>query len=80
MSHLLLTSLLLLALLAIVAVAIGACLGIAGDLALDGAEDDDRAADDRGDAREEFGVGLPHAATFAQSRGGPFAGGRSFGR
>ena len=61
MPHLVLTSLLLFALLAIVATAIGACMGIARDLMLDGSDDD---ADDHpgtgGNGRislsEEFGV------------------------
>jgi hypothetical protein len=82
MPHLILVSALLLALLAIVGIAIGACLGIARDLMLDGADDD-------GDERpgtagkpgislsDEFGVGLRNAATFAQTRGESFRGGGS---
>jgi hypothetical protein len=84
MPHFVLTSVLLFALLAIVAIAIGACLGIARDLMLDGADDDN---DDQpasgGNGRislsEEFGVGLRHAANFAQARGGSLHRGRSRG-
>jgi hypothetical protein len=75
MPHIVLTSVLLFALLAIVGIAIGACLGIARDLMLDGADDDgDEQPDPAGKRRislsEEFRVGLRHAATFAQTRGG----------
>jgi hypothetical protein len=82
MAHLLLTSALLLALLAILGIAVGACLNIARDLMLDGAEDDgDEQPDTTGKGRislsEEIGVGLRHAATFARARGGSFRGDRS---
>jgi hypothetical protein len=77
MAHLFLTSALLFALLAIVATAIGACMGIARDLMLDGSEDDrdEEPASTRNTGisfPEEFGVGLRHAATFAPTRGGIF--------
>jgi hypothetical protein len=82
MAHLLLTSALVVALLVIVGIAIGACLGIARDLMLDGAEEE---GDDQPDTAtngpislsEKIGVGLRHAATFAQTRGGSFRGDRS---
>jgi hypothetical protein len=68
MAHLLLTSALLLAVLAIVGIAVGACLSIARDLMLDGAEDDgDEQPDTTGKGRislsEEIGVaaGRGHA-------------------
>ena len=61
MPHLLLTSALLFALLAIVAVAIGASLRIAHDLLFEGA--------DEGHGDE---VGLAHAATYAPVHGGAF--------
>ena len=75
MPHLVLVSALLLALLAIVGIAIGACLGIARDLMLDGADDDrDEHPGTSGKGgislSDEIGVGLRHAATFAQTRGG----------
>jgi hypothetical protein len=81
MPHLILTSVLVIALLAIVATAIGACFGIARDLMLDGADDDgDEQSALGGNGRislsEEFGVGLRHAATFAQARGGSLHEGR----
>jgi hypothetical protein len=72
MPHLILTSVLLFALLAIVATAIGACLGIARDLML---EDADETADSEltpsGTGQiglaEDFRLGLRHhAANFAQ--------------
>jgi hypothetical protein len=83
MSHLLLTGALLIALLAIVAIAVGACLGIGRDLVLDGSEDETENDSNPGltSGREgqiglagDFRIGLRHAATFAQSHG------RSFGR
>ncbi len=78
MPHLVLTSVLLFALLAIVATAIGACLGIARDLMLDGADDDgdEQPAIGGISLSEEFGVGLRHAATFTQARGGSLHEGR----
>jgi len=62
MPHFLLTSALLFALLAIIGIAIGACLSIARDLMLDGAEDDgDEQSATHGDGgmslSEDFGVG-----------------------
>jgi hypothetical protein len=82
MSHLLLTSTLLFALLALVAIAIGAFLGIARDLVLDdGADenlgDDPRATTPSGRTSPAKLVGLRHAATFASARGGSFRGNRS---
>jgi hypothetical protein len=82
MPHLVFTSVLLFALLAIVATAIGACLSIARELMLDGADDDnDERPASGGNGRislsEEFGVGLRHAANFAQTRGGSLHQGRS---
>jgi hypothetical protein len=82
MSHLVLAGALLFALLAIVGIAIGACLGIARDLMLDGADDDSdehpATAGNRGiRLPNEFGVGLRRAANFAQERGGSFRGGGS---
>jgi hypothetical protein len=82
MPHLVLASALFFALLAIIGIAIGACVGIARDLMLDGADDDSdehpAAAREGGiSLSDEFKVGLRHAATFAQTRGGPFRGGRS---
>ena len=82
MPHLVLTSALVIALLAIVATAIGAWIRIARDLMLDGAEDesDGEPAMSEGGRiglSEDFGVGLRNATTFAQRRGGPFQGGGS---
>ena len=82
MPHIVLTSVLLFALLAIVATAIGACLGIARDLMLDGADDDsDEHPAGSGNApislSEKYGVGLRHATNFAQERGGSLHRGRS---
>jgi hypothetical protein len=79
MPHYLLAGALLFALLAIVGIAIGACLGIARDLLLDGADDDSDEQSTIGRKRrislsKEFRVGLRHAATFAQARGGPLRG------
>jgi hypothetical protein len=78
MPHLVLTGVLLLALLALVGIAIGACLGIARDLMLDGDDDSDErpttARNGRISLSEEIGVGLRHAATFAQQRGGSHQG------
>ena len=89
MTHLMLTSALLFALLAVVAIAICASLGIARDLVLD--ETDESAADQqsatarqahagaqpRGLA-EDFGLGLPHAVHFVQDPGRSFSRSRSF--
>jgi hypothetical protein len=82
MPHLVLTSALLIALLAIVATAIGACIRIARDLMLDEADDDTdgqptTSKDGRISLSKEIGVGLRNATTFAQTRGGPFQGGGS---
>jgi hypothetical protein len=78
MSHLLLTSALLFALLAIVAIAIGACLGIAGDLMLDEAGDTPEGEPTPGGRgqiglAEDFGIGLRHATTFAPDPGRSFS-------
>ncbi len=83
MPHLMLTSALLFALLAIVATAIGACLGIARDLMLDDADeatDGEFAPSQSGQIglAEDFGLGLRHhAANFAQDSGQSFRRGRS---
>jgi hypothetical protein len=69
MSHLMLTSALLFALLAVVATAIGACFGIARDLLLDEADEStELETSHQGNGlAEDFGLGLPHHAThFAQ--------------
>ncbi len=89
MTHLMLTSALLFALLAVVAIAIGASLGIARDLMLD-----DEAHETATDAlpfsagpaisgnghglAEDFGLGLQHATHFAQDPGRSFSRSRSF--
>lgn len=79
MPHLLLTSALLFALLAIVATAIGASLGIARDLMLDEADDapegDPTPATGRRQVglAEDFGIGLRHATNFAQDPGRSFS-------
>jgi hypothetical protein len=71
MPHLLLTSALLIALLAIVGIAIGASLRIARDLLLDGTHDDEHREGPAANAPgpisvgEDFRVGLRHATTFA---------------
>ena len=85
MPHLMLTSVLLFALLAVVATAIGACLGIARDLLLD--EADEGAAGEISPSHtghngnglaEDFGLGLRHhAANFAPDSGESFRRGRS---
>jgi hypothetical protein len=74
MPHLLLISALLFALLALVAIAIGAWVGIARDLMLD--EVDETPAGDStptGSGQiglaEDFGIGLRHATNFAQDPG-----------
>ena len=82
MPHLLLTSALLIALLAIVATAIGGCLGIARDLMVDEADDTPKSGiAPTGGAQsglaEDFGLGLRHAANFGRDPrsfrgGGPF--------
>ena len=83
MTHLMLTSALLFALLAIVAIAIGASLGIARDLMLDEPDDGatDTASTPSGNGHglaEDFGLGLQHATHFAQHSGRSFQRGRSF--
>ena len=82
MTHLMLTSALLFALLAVVAVAIGASLGIARDLMLD--EPDETAPDTSSTPpgsghglAEDFRLGLQHASHFAQHPGRSFRRGRS---
>jgi hypothetical protein len=85
MPHLMLTSALLFALLAVVATAIGACLGIARDLMLneadEGAEGDfspSQAAHKGNGLAEDFGLGLQHhAANFAPDSGQSLRRGRS---
>ena len=91
MTHLMLTSALLFALLAVVAIAIGASLGIARDLMLDGTSE----RTETGPAipsgsppglsprqghglAEDFGLGLQHATHFAQDPGRSFSRNRSF--
>jgi hypothetical protein len=87
MTHLMLTSALLFALLAVVAIAIGASLGIARDLMLD--ENHETATDlltagqsaisgNGHGLAEDFGLGLRHATHFAQHSGRSFSRGRSF--
>lgn len=83
MPHLILTSVLLFALLAVVATAIGACYGIARDLMLDEADETPESETTPGDSgqiglAEDFGIGLRHASNFAQDPGRPFSGGGSF--
>jgi len=78
MPHLLLTSVLLFALLAVVATAIGACIGIARDLMLDEADETaegDLTPGGRGQIglAEDFGIGLGHATDFAQDPGRSFS-------
>ena len=86
MTHLMLTSALLFALLAVVAIAIGASLGIARDLLLD--ENHETATDVLSSGQspasgnghglaEDFGLGLQHATHFAQDSGRSFRRGRS---
>jgi hypothetical protein len=74
MPHLLLTSALLISLLAIVATAIGGCLGIARDLMVDEAVDTPESGLAAGDSAQsgpaqDFGLGLRHAANFARDPG-----------
>jgi len=80
MSHLMLTSALLFALLAGVATAIGACLGIARNLLLDEADEgaEPELSHQGNGLAEDFGLGLGHhAAHFAQNSGRSFDRGRS---
>jgi hypothetical protein len=80
MPHLLLISALLFTLLALVAIAIGAWVGIARDLMLEEAADEtpegEVTAADSGDIglAEDFGIGLRHATDFAQDPGRSFRG------
>jgi hypothetical protein len=92
MTHLMLTSALLFALLAVMAIGIGASLGIAHDLMLD--EVSETAADTESvpvlagqgyattrqghGLAEDFGLGLQHATHFAQDPGRSFSRNRSF--
>jgi hypothetical protein len=78
MSHLMLTSALLFALLAVVATAIGACLGIARDLLLDAADESpELETSPQGNGlAEDFGLGLRHHATHFAAQDSP----RSFRR
>ena len=83
MTHLMLTSALLFALLGVVAIAIGASLGVARDRMLD--EPGDPATDTQSAAEghshglaDDFGLGLQHATHFAQSPGRSFSRNRSF--
>jgi len=77
MTHLMLTSALLFALLAVVAIAIGASVGIARDVMLD--ESDEPVTDTESTPSrkghglaEDFGLGLQHATHFAQHSGRSF--------
>jgi len=83
MTHLMLTSALLFGLLAVVAIALGASVGIARDLMLD--ETDEKATDTgstpAGNGHGlagDFGLGLRHATHFAQHSGQSFRRGRPF--
>ena len=87
MTHLMLTSALLFALLAVVAIAIGASFGIARDLMLDethetatarstSAAQSSTSGNGHGLA-EDFGLGLQHATHFAQDSGRSFRRSRS---
>jgi hypothetical protein len=83
MPHLMLTSALLFALLAIVATAIGACFGIARDLMLEDADETvESELTPSGTGQiglaEDFGLGLRHhAANFAQDSAQSFRRGGS---
>jgi len=79
MPHLLLISSLLFALLALVAIAIGAWVGIARDLMLDDADETpegDQTPTGSGQIglAEDFGIGLRHATNFAQDPDRSFRG------
>ena len=83
MPHLILTSVLLFALLAVVATAIGACFGIARDLMLDEGDETSEGETTAGGSgqiglAEDFGIGLRHASNFAQDPGRPFSRSGSF--
>jgi hypothetical protein len=83
MTHLMLTSALLFALLAVVAIAIGASLGIARDMMMDDSNETS-AANQSATSRSghglggDFGLGLRHATHFAQDSGRAYRRGRSF--
>jgi hypothetical protein len=82
-THVMLTSALLFALLAVVAIAIGASFGIARDLMLDEthetAEETQSATSGNGHGlAADFGLGLQHATHFAQDPSRSFRRGRSF--
>lgn len=76
MTHLILASALLFALLAVVAIAIGASVGIARDVMVDEADEaTDTAPTPSGNGHglaEDFGLGLQHATHFAQHFGRSF--------
>jgi hypothetical protein len=80
MPHLLLISALLFTLLDLVAIAIGAWVGIARDLMLEAAADEtpegEVTAADSSEIGlgEDFGIGLRHATDFAQDPGRSFRG------
>lgn len=82
MTHLIVTSALLFALLAVVAIALGASLGIARDLMQEPDETAaDKASTPSGNGHglaEDFGLGLRHATHFAPDPGRSFRRGRSF--
>jgi hypothetical protein len=86
MTHLMLTSALLFALLAVVATAIGASFGIARDLRLDETHETDTDILSAGQSSpsgngnglaEDFGLGLQHVAHFAHDSGPSVRRGRS---
>lgn len=79
MPHLILTGVLLLALLAVIAIAIGACVGIARDVLLDEADETPEGETTPGSSGQiglanDFGIGLRHATDFAQDPDRPFRG------
>ena len=79
MPHLLLISALLFVLLALVAIAIGAWVGIARDLMLDEVDetpvgDSTPTGSGQIGLAEDFGIGLRHATNFAQDSGRSFRG------
>jgi hypothetical protein len=81
MPPLLIASALLFTIGILLGVAIWACIGIARDLVLDGADETDDEQLEGSSSRirlpGQLGVGLRNAATIAQRRGGPFQGGGS---
>jgi hypothetical protein len=78
MTHLMLTSALLFALLTVVAIAIGASLGIARDVMVDEAADADAEPGYNHGLAGDFGLGLQHATHFAQNPGRSFRHDRPF--